>query len=169
MLCLRSLESKKGEEGTEQSDVEVTVLKKKGKEPLYEPVSEAELMNFLNSLSTASTTLLSSYINYQLRFPCCHWCWIPSLTESHAKSVETSLRAIQCFNWQDRSLSGKYNDGCHNGFPSRLGWPQTNQWSRHQSFLYGCDRSPKVHVLKLGIEIPNLKQYDWSTKLIWEF
>ena len=28
------------EEGTEQSDVEVTVLKKKGKEPLNEPVSE---------------------------------------------------------------------------------------------------------------------------------
>ena len=32
---------KRGEEGTEQSDVEVTVLKKKGKEPLNELVSEA--------------------------------------------------------------------------------------------------------------------------------
>ena len=41
------------------------------------------------------------------------------------------------------------------------------KWSRHRSFLYGCDRSPEVHVLKLGIEIPNLKQHNWSTKLIW--
>ena len=38
------------------------------------------------------------------------------------------------------------------------------KWSRHRSFLYGCDRSPGVHVLKLGIEIPNLRQYNWSTK-----
>ena len=36
-------------------------------------------------------------------------------------------------------------------------------------FLYGCDRSPGMHVFKLGIEIPNLKQNDWSTKLIWKF
>ena len=33
---------KEGEEGTEQSDVEVTVLKKKEKEPLNEPVFEVE-------------------------------------------------------------------------------------------------------------------------------
>ena len=38
---------KGGEEGTEQSDVEVTVLKKKGKEPLNEPVSKAEANEFL--------------------------------------------------------------------------------------------------------------------------
>ena len=41
-----------------------------------------------------------------------------------------------------------------------------NKWSRHRSFLYGCDRSPKMHVLKLGTEIPNLKQHNWSMKLI---
>ena len=29
------------------------------------------------------------------------------------------------------------------------------KWSRHRPFLYGCDRSPGVHVLKLGTEIPN--------------
>ena len=46
---------------------------------------------------------------------------------------------------------------CHNDFPPRLGRPQIIQWSRHRSFLYGCDRSPEVHVLKLGIEIPNLR------------
>ena len=39
------------------------------------------------------------------------------------------------------------------------------QWSRHRSFLYGCDRSPDRHVLTLGIEIPKLKQYDWSAKI----
>ena len=49
----------------------------------------------------------------------------------------------------------------------RSTWKATKiKWSRHRSFLYECDRSPKVHVLKLGIEILNLKQYDWSTKLI---
>ena len=53
---------KRGEEGIEQSDVEVTVLKKKGKELLNGPIS----------LGTASTALSSSYINYQLRFPYCH-------------------------------------------------------------------------------------------------
>ena len=44
-----------------------------------------------------------------------------------------------------------------------------NKWSRHQSFLYGCDRSLGVHVFKLEIEIPNLKQHNWFTKLIWKF
>ena len=42
-------------------------------------------------------------------------------------------------------------------------WMTTKiKWSRHRSFLYGCDRSPGMHVLKLGTEIPNLKQNDWS-------
>ena len=31
-----------------------------------------------------------------------------------------------------------------------------NLWSRHRSFLYGCDRSPGTCVSKLEIEIPNL-------------
>ena len=52
---------------------------------------------------------------------------------------------------------------CHNGFPLDLD-DHKNKRSRHRSFLYGCDRSPEVHVLKLGIEIPNLRQYNWSTK-----
>ena len=38
---------KGGEEGTEQSDIEITILKKKGKESLNEPVSEAEANEFL--------------------------------------------------------------------------------------------------------------------------
>ena len=38
---------KRGEKGTEQSDVEVIVLKKKGKEPLNEPVSKTEANEFL--------------------------------------------------------------------------------------------------------------------------
>ena len=48
---------------------------------------------------------------------------------------------------------------CHNGFPLDLD-DHKNKWSRHQSFLYGCDRSPDMHVFKLGIEILNLKQID---------
>ena len=40
---------------------------------------------------------------------------------------------------------------------SRSTWMTTKiKWSRHRSFLYGFDRSPEVHVLKLGIEIPTL-------------
>ena len=45
------------------------------------------------------------------------------------------------------------------GFPLDLN-DLKNKWSRHRSFLYGCDRSPEMHVLKLGIEIPNLKQHN---------
>ena len=41
-----------------------------------------------------------------------------------------------------------------------------NKWNRHRSFLYGCDRSPGIHIFKPGIEIPNLKQNNWSTKLV---
>ena len=53
---------------------------------------------------------------------------------------------------------------------SHLTWMTTKiKWSRRRSFLYGCDRSPEVHVIKLGIMIPNLKQNDWSTKMIWKF
>ena len=41
---------------------------------------------------------------------------------------------------------------------SRSTWMTTKiKWSRHQSFLYGCDRSPGRHILKPGIEIPNLR------------
>ena len=49
------------------------------------------------------------------------------------------------------------NDKCHNGFPLDLD-DLKNKWSRHRSFLYGCDRSPKMRVLKLEIEIPNLDE-----------
>ena len=38
------------------------------------------------------------------------------------------------------------------------------KWSRRQPFLYGCDRSPGMHVLKLGTEIPNQERHNWSTK-----
>ena len=57
---------------------------------------------------------------------------------------------------------------CHNGFPLDLD-DLKNKWSCHRSFLYGCDRSSGMHVLKLGIEIPNLKQHNWSIKMIWKF
>ena len=45
--ALGPLRVKGGEEGTKQNDVEVTVLKKKDKEPLNELVSKAETNEFL--------------------------------------------------------------------------------------------------------------------------
>ena len=30
------------------------------------------------------------------------------------------------------------------------------KWSRHRSFLYGCDRSPETRISKRRTEIPNL-------------
>ena len=40
---------------------------------------------------------------------------------------------------------------------SRSTWMTTNkQWSRLRSFLYGCDRSPEIRILKLGTGISNL-------------
>ena len=33
-------------------------------------------------------------------------------------------------------------------------------------FCTGVIGHPGVHVLKLGIEIPNLKQHNWFTKLV---
>ena len=56
----------------------------------------------------------------------------------------------------------------HNGFPLNVD-DHKDEWNHHRSFLYKCDRSPEMHDLKLGIEIPSLKQNDWSTKLIWKF
>ena len=61
---------KKREEGTEQSDVEVIVLKRKGKEPLNKSVSEAEANEFHKFIKHSEYKLLSSYISYQPRFPC---------------------------------------------------------------------------------------------------
>ena len=49
---------KRGEEGTEQSDVEVTVLKKKGKEPLNESVSEAEANEFLKFIKHSEYSIV---------------------------------------------------------------------------------------------------------------
>ena len=47
---------------------------------------------------------------------------------------------------------------------SRSTWKTTKiKWSRHRSFLYGCDRSSGMHVFKLRTEIPNLRQHNWST------
>ena len=77
-------------------------------------------------------------------------------TDGHFdNTVFLSLRIPKTF------MDEKYKkvDICHNGFLLDLD-NHKNKWSRHRSFLYGCDRSPVVHVLKLGIEILNLKQYD---------
>ena len=54
----RLLGVKRGEKGTERSDVEVTILKKKGKEPLNEPVSEAEANEFLKFIKHSEYSIV---------------------------------------------------------------------------------------------------------------
>ena len=49
---------KGGEEGTEQSDVAVTILKKKGKEPLNEPVFEVEANEFLKFIKHSEYSIV---------------------------------------------------------------------------------------------------------------
>ena len=49
---------KGGEEGIEQSDVDVIVLKKKGKEPLNEPVTEAEVNEFLKFIKHSEYNII---------------------------------------------------------------------------------------------------------------
>ena len=51
-------EVKEKEEGTEQSDVEVTVLKKKGKEPLNEPVTKTEANEFLKFIKHSEYSIV---------------------------------------------------------------------------------------------------------------
>ena len=49
---------KEGEEGTEQSDVEVTVSKKKRKEPLNEPITETEANEFLKYIKHSEYSIV---------------------------------------------------------------------------------------------------------------
>ena len=49
---------KEGEKSAEQSDVEVIILKKKGKEPLNEPVSKAEANEFLKFIKHSEYSII---------------------------------------------------------------------------------------------------------------
>ena len=49
---------KRGEGGTEQRDVKVTVLKKKGKEPLNESVSKAEANEFFKFIKHSEYSIV---------------------------------------------------------------------------------------------------------------
>ena len=49
---------KGGEEGTKQSDIEIIILKKKGKEPLNEPVSETEANEFLKFIKHSEYSII---------------------------------------------------------------------------------------------------------------
>ena len=49
---------KREEEGIERSDVEVTILKKKEKKPLNEPVSEAEANEFLKFIKHSEYSIV---------------------------------------------------------------------------------------------------------------
>ena len=58
MLCPKSLGIKEEGERTEQSDVEVIVLKQKGKEQLNESVSEAEANEFLKFIKYSKYSIV---------------------------------------------------------------------------------------------------------------
>ena len=49
---------KEGKEGTERSDVEVTVLKKKGKKPLNEPISKIEANEFFKFIKHSEYSIV---------------------------------------------------------------------------------------------------------------
>ena len=80
--------------------------------------------------------------------------------------IRDPLTSIE--NFQNLVKSKLQSQIYHNGFSLDLE-DHKNKWSHHRSFMYGCDRLPEMHVLKLGTEILNLKQHDWSTKMIWKF
>ena len=52
------LKVKEKEEGIEQNDVEVTVSKKKGKEPLNEPITETEINKFLKFIKHSEYSII---------------------------------------------------------------------------------------------------------------
>ena len=58
MLCPGPSRVKEREEGTEQSDVEVTVLKKKGKKPLNESGTETEANEFLKFIKHSEYSIV---------------------------------------------------------------------------------------------------------------
>ena len=58
MLCPGPSGVKERDEGTEQSDVEVTVSKKKGKEPLNEPIIESETNEFLKFIKHSEYSIV---------------------------------------------------------------------------------------------------------------
>ena len=58
MICPGFSRVKEGGKRTEQSDVEVTVLKKKGKESLNEPVSEEEANEFLKFIKHSEYSIV---------------------------------------------------------------------------------------------------------------
>ena len=52
--------------------------------------------------------------------------------------------------WSDFLHTQWSRQAVRNLFPLDLD-DHENKWSRHRSFLYGCDRSPEIQFLKLGV------------------
>ena len=76
---------------------------------------------------------------------------------NHEQARISSSHLFHCHFILDPIFSKKevyIHNLCHNGFSFDLD-DHKNKWSRHRSFLYGCDRSPGTYVSKLGTEIPN--------------
>ena len=58
MLCPGLVGVERGEKSAEQSDVEVTILKKKGKELVNEPIFEAEANEFLKFVKHSEYSII---------------------------------------------------------------------------------------------------------------
>ena len=80
-----------------------------------------------------------------------------------AKNSKTIFFKELLFSWEP--VFGMIN-GCHNGFPLDL---DDHKNKRESPPIFSVRVWSVTRVLKLGTEILNLKQHNWSTKLIWEF
>ena len=92
MLCPKPFESKRREEGTRQSDVEVTVLKKKGKESLNEPVTEITANEFLKFIKYSEYSIVEQLHKLPAKIFTSTDAAFGASQRSHAESPETSLR-----------------------------------------------------------------------------
>ena len=86
----------------------------------------------------------------------------------HKSSMQNNMEDNTSLNIGPTLYSPVESPSCHNSFSLDLDHHK-NKWSHHRSILYGCDRSPEMHALKIGTEIPNLKQHNWYMELIWKF
>ena len=90
---------KEGEEGTEQSDVEVTISKKKRKKPLNEPITKTEANEFLKFIKHSEYNIVEQlhklFAKISLLALMLH-------SEPHREAMLQVLKQAyvpQCFNW----------------------------------------------------------------------
>ena len=87
---------KEKEEGTEQSDVEITISKKKGKESLNEPITKTEANEFLKFIKHNEYSIVEQLHKLPAKIFTSTDAAFGASQRSHAESPETSLRTLQC-------------------------------------------------------------------------